>query len=157
MSSTLHDYAETPAPKTTLVAPIRKSDVVIGHFGEDAHRGRIAAFPRNRHGKGEADQHYFRKYAGYAISEDILNQVRGMGVNSIFILERDDTRIVEYDPVAFTDGEVVAYDPEANTIIEGKGRIERNRDGFEDIQYVAPEATAKTTWNRSEVKITKQR
>ena len=157
MSSTLYNYTETPAPKTTLVAPIRKSDTIIGHFGEDAHRGRVATFPRNRHGKGEADQHYFRKYAGYAISEDVLNQVQGMGVKSIFIVERDDSRVVEYDTAAFLNGEMVAYDPEANTIIEGESRIERNRDGFEDVQYVAPESTANTTWERSEVTITKQR
>jgi len=157
MSSTLHDYAETPAPNVQLVAPILKSDILIGHFGEDSHRGRVATFPRNRHGKGDADQHYFRKYAGYAISEDILSRVKGMGVKTVFIIERDDSRVIEYDTAAFLNGDMVAYDPEANTIIEGENRIERNRSGFEDVQRVAPENTANKSWSRSEVSITKSR
>jgi hypothetical protein len=155
---TLHDYAEVDPPEVTLVQPVFHPDqakTVIGHTGVDNGRGEaIATFPRNREEGGATHQkHYFEKYAGYGISERVLDILRGRGVDTVLIVERDaDQRVIEYDYAAFASGRPIAYSPEEDSIIEGDAAIEyADCDVYNDRQRVAPEDEARYIWNRVEV------
>lgn len=149
--SSLYDYAGRNPPEVTLRDLLRHPNdrtSVIGHIGFDGPRDEFAAlFPRER------EEHYYRKFDGYAISEKILREVRARGVSSIYIIEQDnDHQFLEFDPADFyTSSLCVAYSTELDTVVEGEDAVRAADDTtFADRQRIVPEIQARTTWNRED-------
>ena len=146
---TLFEYEPQNPPQIQLRIPLRKLDgTVVGHAGYDAARDEnVAVFPRDR------DDHYFRKYTGYAVSERVLEDAMNRNIASLYIVERDRcNRLLEFDPVNFVTGHLIAYSDDEDTIIEDTEAIENHTD-FNDRQRVVSEDRCRRVWDRSDVVI----
>lgn len=153
----LYDFANLRVPSIQLIEPIHHPEPsrsgIIGHVGLEHKRDvHCATFPRNREGD---EQHYFRKYQGYAISESILNNLRDREISRVFIVERNgDHSVFEYDPARFFTGTQIAYCPGENSIVEGEKAVAAAKDEkFTDRQRVVPTELAVASWDRREVDI----
>lgn len=143
---TLFEYENRNPPELHLQQPLRKrGGTVVGHSGRDGARDEVVAvFPRDR------EDHYFRKYSGYAISEKVLQQVMNRRTETIFIVERDRAnRLIEFDPADFVNGTLIAYDPDEDTILEDERAIHDTVD-FNDRQRVVAEDKARRSWHRDD-------
>lgn len=134
-----------------LDAPIHHpyQQTVVGRMGMDDKDRRAAAFLR------EPDEHYFRKYEGYAISVPILDSVFNQGATVVYIAEKHeakpDRRVFEYDITAFATGQLIAYSPSENTIVEGEAAVKHADDRtFSDKQRVVPDDDARRIWTWGE-------
>jgi hypothetical protein len=150
----LYDYSNLTAPRVSLQRQLfhpEQRTKVIGHTGFDTEREEVvAAFPRH------PDEHYYQKYGGYALSEQVLEEVAARNTHTVLIVERtEDGTVWEFDTATFSSGAAVVYSREENTTIEGDDAIEaaEREDGFSDVQRVAPCAEARTRWAVSEVTI----
>lgn len=125
---------------------------VVGRLGFDDADRRAAVFPR------DPDEHYFRKYEGYAISVPVLRSVYDQGVRVVYIAEQHDDdadkRIIEYDIAEFTSGSLIAYSPSENTIVEGETAVEHADDRtFSDKQRVVHDDNARRVWSWDEFEV----
>lgn len=145
----LYDYGNQSPPRVALRQCVRHPEnwsTVIGHVAYDERRDEMAAlFPRER------EDHYFRKFNGYALSEEVLQDVRARGVETIYIIEQDnDHQFIEFDPTTFySSSYCVAYSSELDTTVEGEDALAAaDEETFSDRQRIAPEVEARKTWER---------
>lgn len=142
---TLFDYKKRNPPHLQLSSTLRKYDgTIVGHSGTDQARNEaVAVFPRCR------DEHYFRKYEGYAISADILENTEALGIETVYIVETDrDNYVREFDHADFVRGTVVAYLPDEDTIVENPAEAFIDDDKLVDPQRVVPDDHARQGWPR---------
>lgn len=143
---TLFEYNDRNPPNLKLSWPLRRYDgVVVGHIGRDAARDEaVSVFPRTK------DEHFFRKYRGYAISENVLSDALNEGIDTVYIVERDSrNQLVEFDPADFVNGKRIAYSPEEDTILEDQRAIEEHTE-YHDRQRVVPIQQARRIWERTD-------
>jgi len=144
----LADFMDRGPPDVAFRKPVyhpNKMNTVIGRIGFDEERSEsVAGFPRTK------DEHYFFKYAGYALSEQVLRRLREEDVGTVYIKETNNGRVIEYDRAAFHSGTLIAYSPTDETIVEGEA-VERASAEFHDRQRVVPVAEARDIWNVREV------
>lgn len=138
---TLFEYEDQNPPNLRLHSGVPFRGSVIGHCGYDESRDEgVAVFPRTR------DEHYFRKYDGYAISEEVL---ASLSVDTIYVVERDcKNNLLEFDPATFDNGERIAYSAREDTIVESADAIEALGHEFDDCQRIARTHDARRLWPR---------
>ena len=150
----LFEYENRNAPDIRLTGSLRKptDGTVVGHVGVDVARdGHCAVFPRDR------EDHYFRKYSGYGLSETIVEDALDANVYAIYVVERDRcNRLLEFEPLDFATGDRIAYSPEEDTIVEDNAAIEANSETFSDVQRVVSEDRARRSWRRSDCTIVRK-
>ena len=135
------------ATRTPIHHPLDRSSV-IGFVCDNLDRcrqdARSALLDRSH------EEHYFRKYNGYAVSLQVLDALRSVRVDRVYIREKDNDRLLEYKLAEFlNDGIVVMYDPEENKLVENPTTIV---DSSLDIQHVLPESEA-TVWELGKCEI----
>ena len=130
--STLFDYDEREAPtvkqtpRRQVPVPAPDMDGIAGVLGVLESGEKVYVTPRTR------SQHFFRKHAGYAVSDRILAELDRQGVVKVFVQETDVGDVIEYDTAQFsTAGIDVDYE-----------------DG--DPQTLVPEAVARVWDGHSE-------
>lgn len=147
----LHDYTDAPEPLFKAQSLIKHPvDIlkVIGFICRDLRRGEtVAVFKRNRHGTDAGNKHYFEKYAGYAVSAEVLLDIYDRGIETVYVLEQDgDHRLIEYDIQQFSnDATTVVYDTAENTISNVAMHVAREQTRY-DVQKVLPDDRAKRVW-----------
>lgn len=151
--ATLHSYGEQSPPNATVESAIPHPDrpTIIGHIGFDEERDeRVAMLPR------DVEDHYFRKYEGYAVSQSVLDHFAAKLVNKICIVEKNDPRrVIEFERQQFKDGNFVAYDEESNSIVENEDAYRRDQTRYNDPQQVLAVDDAIHVWEKSEVSLSK--
>lgn len=152
--TTLHQFGDKSPPNATIETKIshpKDSHSTIGHIGFDEERDEyVAMLPR------DTNEHYFRKFKGYAISLSILQYLEGDDVATVCIVETNgENRVIEFERQQFKSGEFVAYDSESNTIVESKSQFRNNKEKYDDPQHVLPVDDSLFIWEKSEVSLTK--
>ncbi|WP_372611567.1 hypothetical protein [Halomonas sp.] len=120
---------------------------IIGKMGYDDKQRRCAVFFR------DADEHYFRKYGGYAVSVGVLTQIHSRGVDTVYIAEQldDEKRMLEYDIASFMAGTLIAYSPGENSIVEGEQAVQHADDSvYTDKQRVVSDSNTVRVWEWDE-------
>lgn len=149
--STLQSYGDKSPPnvKVESTIPHPNRPVIIGHIGYDEERDeRVAMLPR------DAEEHYFRKYKGYAVSRSILDQFAAKLVDKICIVEKNgENRVFEFERQQFKDGSFVAYDDESNSIVESEVEYLNNQSKYNDPQQVLAVDESLYVWEKSEVSL----
>lgn len=143
---TLIEEVEPELRAEATVSHPNKPSTVIGFICRDINKGeRVAVMKRNR------EDHYFRKYSGYAISKSVLEGLEEVGVGGLYILEMDVDRLLEYTLSDFLHpDEEVVYDTSKGRLIEERKPV---HDSVRyDIQYVVGEDKA-TEWSDGEYEI----
>ena len=152
--TTLQSFGDTPPPDVKVESAIphpKNRQSVIGHIGYDEERDeRIAMLPR------DTEEHYFRKYQGYAVSRSVLEHFKSRNVDKVCIVEtNDERRVIEFQLHQFKSGEFVAYDDSSNTIVESEIEFENNRAQYDDPQQVLAVQQSVLVWDKSEISIHK--
>lgn len=151
MSSTLQSFGDKSPPNVKVESPIRHPErpTIVGHIGFDEERDeRMAMFPR------DAEEHYFRKYEGYAVSQSILDHFAAKLVDMVCIVEKNgENRVIEFERQQFKGGEFVAYDKESNSIVESEVEYLNNQHKYSDPQQVLAVDDSLHVWEKSEVSI----
>lgn len=149
--SSLHQFGDESPPNVKVESEIPHPDrpTIIGHVGFDEERDeRVAMLPR------DVDEHYFRKYEGYAISHSVLDHLAAKLVNKICIVEKNQSkRVIEYERQQFKEGNFVAYDSESNSIVESEVAYLNNKAQYSDPQQVLAVDDAIHVWEKSEVSL----
>jgi hypothetical protein len=76
-------------------------NTIVGFYAT-SNRGRAYLTYRER------SRHYYRKAAGYAVSDEVLSHLFDGGVKSIIVVETDTDVVYEYDAALFRPGSAVA-------------------------------------------------
>lgn len=126
--TTLFDFEEHDHLELTPMMPVDhpKGGGMVGWFTEWNGQGMAYLSPRTR------EEHYFRKYEGYAISISILTVLSAREVQTVFIAEDDTETMYEFTMDSFRRGLTVTY--------------EEN-----DPQRVVPTDEARRVWDADEV------
>lgn len=102
----------------------------------------------------EKEEHYFRKYSGYAVSQTVLDHFAAKLVNKVCIVEKNDPkRVIEFERQQFKDGNFVAYDSDSNSIVESEVEYHNNQHQYDDPQQVLAVDDAVHVWKKSEVSL----
>lgn len=152
--STLQSYGEQSPPNVKVESPIHhpgNRPTIVGHIGYDEERDeRVAMLPR------DTEEHYFRKFEGYAVSQSILDHFAAKLVDTVCIVEKNgENRVLEFERQQFKDGEFVAYDDDSNTIVENEVEYLNNQHQYSDPQQVVAVDESLYVWDKSEVSLFK--
>lgn len=115
---------------------------VIGQFARCQTRDiYIAVFNRNR------EEHFFRKYQGYGVSEEIIERLEASDINKLAIREQRSKSLLEYPLEAFRDkSDTVVYDTKKGfTVPKRMGDKGRRYD----VQKIVAQEHAEI-WKRNE-------
>lgn len=128
------EYAIPDEPKLTLrddISP-EAENVPVGRLAMPYNRDANMAFVKKveRGDPPEDPVHYYVKYEGYAISDDILAQLELHGVELVFTWETDTDMVYEHTLEAYLDGH----------------RVDNGVYG-DDEQYCAPVHEAEYQWD----------
>jgi hypothetical protein len=154
MEGDLYDFSDLKPPNVTVQRQVFHPDDrtnVIGHTGFGKNRQEtVATFPRH------PDEHLYRKYDGYAVSERVLEEIKDRDCKTIFIIERSpDGYVMEFDFATFWNGKPVAYSRERNDTIEGDDAFMavEEMEEYNDLQRVAKGSMARVTWSQEQATI----
>lgn len=151
--SSLQEFGDESPPSVRVESTIPhpgNRQTIIGHIGYDEERDeRVAMLPR------DTDEHYFRKYEGYAVSQSILDHFAAKLVDTVCIVEKNgERRVIEFERQQFKDGQFIAYDPDLNMIVESESSYENRSSGqFNDPQRVLAVDDSLYQWEKSEVSL----
>jgi len=148
--ASLAEFSDRDAPRADFRHPVHhptERTSVIGFTGFEWTRGEsVAVFTR------DPQEHFFRKYDGYAVSVPILEAIFDRGVKTVYIEETTDKgQVFEFDIASFSDAPLIAYSPQSDTIVEGEQAIKQSRGEFHDHQRVVAIEMARRTWAVGEV------
>lgn len=150
--ATLQSYGDESPPNVKVESTIPHPGgrpTIIGHIGYDEERDeRVAMLPR------DSEEHYFRKFDGYAISQSILDHFEAKLVDVVCVVETNgERRVIEFERQQFKRGEFVAYDEESNTIVESEKEYLNNQLRYNDPQRVLAVEDSLHIWEKSQVSL----
>lgn len=127
------DFDIPEEPKLSLRDDVwpEAEDKPVGRLGVPYNRDAPMAFVKRveRGNPPEDPTHYYLKYEGYAISQDILDTLQLHGVELVFTWETDTDMVLEHTLDAYTNGKQVD-----------------NGVYGDDEQWCAPEHEAEYQW-----------
>lgn len=133
-------FGEESPPELTQKGSIKhptQPASIIGYFCWNKDKDKLEALlVRNR------EEHFFRKYDGYAISESVIEKLTDKGVTDVHILE-DDEALLTYGVEDYINGERIIYDTREDTIIPSLTNGEEDGVRYDPQRVVSEEEATK--------------